>query len=672
MLLAVWHVTQGIWLSHGGAWPGDLGDGRFNQFVMEHGYQSIRGVYAWDSPGQFYPTVHTLGYSDTHAGTLPLYAALRWLGYSMDHAWQGWFMLVAALNFIACVRLFGAWRIARVLRGPLAFAAVGAVTMMWFAGTHMQMLPVFAALLGWDQLVRWTNDRAPWRLIAATGWLIWQFCAGPYAAFFAVILILPVGLLWAWPGSSGQRTVEKAKAGGLRPWIWTLIPAALAAIVGAMVGRIYLGSVQAGAGRPLNEVIDLAPRLQSWFGAAPVSVLYGRWLLPAPNASLSEHALFAGFLPWLVLPVAAVLAWRWRRTELGRWLLALAGGVLAVAVFFTCWGGAGTGLWIALSRQFPALCAFRATGRVVGLLHVAQIALIGLVLTAWLARAKTLRARLLPAALAGLTVFEGLAFHQPVVVAAEAKARAVAVAEAWQRAGDRPVLAYAPGYTNQPEVWLNLDAWGAALRLGRKTLNGYSGGGPASHTTFLWNLTAGNARALMRTTVVPENEVSLVETVGPVAERAMGLQRQARRNLAYLEGFDLQPVNWDLAYPVEMFQLEGQPMYQFTPPAEVRFDLPDAADRIDYRQALRPGAYTDTGHSDGVGVTWVVRQRDGTETAVWHEYFNPRDQPKDRGIVDRQLQLLPGRGRVLILRVDVGPAGNPAWDWPVFGRLRAR
>ena len=113
-------------------------------------------------------------------------------------------------------------------------------------------------------------------------------------------------------------------------------------------------------------------------------------------------------------------------------------------------------------------------------------------------------------------------------------------------------------------------------------------------------------------------------------------------------------------------------MYQFTPPAEVRFQLPAAARHIDYQQALRPGAYTGDGHSDGVGITWSVRQGDGTETILWREHFNPRDRPEHRGVVERAFDVPVGPDRVLILRTDPGPANSSPWDWPVFGQLRWR
>ena len=67
------HLTQAIWFTGFAALPAGLDDGRFNHLLLEHGYQSLLGFYDWLSPGQFYPATQTLGMSDTHLGTLPLY-----------------------------------------------------------------------------------------------------------------------------------------------------------------------------------------------------------------------------------------------------------------------------------------------------------------------------------------------------------------------------------------------------------------------------------------------------------------------------------------------------------------------------------------------------------------------------------------------------------------------
>ena len=110
-------------------------------------------------------------------------------------------------------------------------------------------------------------------------------------------------------------------------------------------------------------------------------------------------------------------------------------------------------------------------------------------------------------------------------------------------AGDRPVLAYAPGNTSQRVFLVQLDAWSAALRLHRVTINGYSGGMPASHERFFWRPTAENARQLLAAWAIPAGDVSLVETLdrpsGPVPATGKLL---TRLNLT-LDRFDAIELN---------------------------------------------------------------------------------------------------------------------------------
>lgn len=664
--LAVVHVTQALWLSGFKAYPGDLGDGRFNQLVLEHGYKSWKGVYEWKSPGQFYPQPGTLSFSDTHAGTLPIYITLRWLSISREEAWQLWFVIVAALNVYAAFRFFRALNLAAPLRGPLVFASAGSVTMAWLTGTHMQMLPIFPALLAWEQLLRWRDDRTWWRMAAALGWLAWQFAAGPYSAFFAVVIAAAVSLAFAMvrppPNATAHlppQRVDRIFAGGV------LLAGALLALAAA---RIHLDGLHAGHSRPMNELIELAPTWASWFTASPMHLFYpAGW--PGNAANLVENAWLAGFLPWLLLMVVALEAYRLRKTARVRWALTLALGVFITLVFFTKWPGTDFSPWLWLAEHVEPLRAFRSSGRAAGLLQFVLIGGAGALLTQWWSVARKPAASVACVALACLIAVETLGHHQPFTRVAVARARTAAMVEAWERNGDRPVLAFAPGFSNQQEAWMQLDAWSAALAKHRVTINGYSGGIAGSHVQFIWKPTARNARSFIGTAGIPEENVSIVEEWSEEAEARLGFVRFPERPLSRLEGFELQPTGWDLFAPLATFQIEGRTMHQFTPPGEVRFALPAGVSRLSVDLAMREGSYDRGGGSDGVGLSWIMRSGN-SETIVATEYIDPAAQPEHRGILRREFPLPAGDSRLLILRIDAGPAASNAWDWPVFGNLR--
>jgi hypothetical protein len=671
-VLAVLHVTQSIWLSGGRAYPGDLGDGRFNQLLLEHGYQAIRGLNTWNSPAQFYPVQDTLAYSDTHAGTLPIYAALRCFSISSLEAWQLWFVVVTALNAVAAFRLFRALGVGVWLRGPVVFASVGSTTMVWLAGTHMQMLPIFPALFAWEQAILWCGDRRPWRPVSALGWLAWQFAASPYSAFFAGVVAGWTGLAWWLLRLRGRNRPEPPPDDEAKlSWVKDLVVFLAGTGLAALVLSIYLPAVHAGHTRPMAEIVDLAPELASWFTASPANFFYpAGW--PGEQRNLIEHAWFPGFIPMILLATLLVVGWSQRRTHLGSWALALGLGTVATVLFFTKWDADGHGLWVWLAAHLAPLRAFRASGRVAGLLQFALIGAGGLLLTHWLESSRHRVGAFACVGVACLLALENLSHHQPSTLIATSRARTDALVAAWKRAGDRPILAFAPGFSNQCDAWMQLDAWSAALSLHRVTINGYSSGVPESHVLFFWRPSADNVRALLADTGIPEANVSIVESLGADAERRLHFTRLVERPLVGLEDFDLQPIGWTLFAPLERFEVNGRTMYQFTPPAEVRFSLPATATRIGLDVRMREGSYDGLGHSDGVGLTWVMRTQSGAERQLRNEMINPRDRIEDRGTLRREVILPPGDGRILVLRIDPGPRGDNAWDWPLFGSLRMK
>lgn len=665
-IAALLHVTQVIWTSGGREAPGDLGDGRFNQLILEHGYQSLRGVYDWISPSQFFPQKGTLTYSDTHGGTLPIYAALRAGGFSMENALQSWFVVVAALNIFAGTRLFAALGISPAIRGPLVFAATASAVWVWLAGVHMQMLPFFPALFMWTQGVLWLRDRHSVRLLAAAGWFAWQFAAAPYVTFFAGVITAAVAVVFA-PAYFFARPREiLPPPGAPAP---SKIAAGLIAVAGGTLAfasaRIYLRSAEMGVTRAMNELITLAPIPTQWFVAPPVH----RWW-PTGPATLLDNEWLAGFLPFILLPVALVLGWKRRREPDGIWILALGLGAVATMAFFTKWTADGASAWLLVAEHVPSLRAFRACGRIAPLLVIAIVAAGGLLLTHWQSLATRRGIRWIPGAIAVLIAVESLAHNQPGMDLAVAKFRADAVIAAWRQAGDRPVLAYAFGYVNQPPPWQHLDAWSAALRLKRSTLNGYTGGVPSSVWSFYWNPTVENARATLAQNKLNPAEVSIVENLAAADAAKIGLARVAHLPVSFLDGFQLQPSAWTLFGPLERFEVNGAVMYQFTPPSTVEFELPDHVTSLEFNQAMRAGSYNGAGHSDGVGVTWSIRSQGEKENVLAREFLDPGSHPEQRGILHRKIALPPAAKRVLILRTDVGEKADGRWDWPLFSEFK--
>ena len=295
--------------------------------------------------------------------------------------------------------------------------------------------------------------------------------------------------------------------------------------------------------------------------------------------------------------------------------------------------------------------------------------MVGLLLTRWYVTGSR-TARIACVVAAAAVALENLAHHQPATPRDVARERMQAAIDAWHRTGDRPILAFAPGYTNEDSALANLDAWSAALQLNRVTVNGYSGGVPGPSVNFCWNPTPAVARSLIASLGLDPTRVSIVTGWTAEEERRLGIERHDERPVVALDGFALQPFRWTLFAWVESYAQDGKRMYQFTPPAEGRLHVPDSSRTVAYDVVMRHGSYDLGGHSDGVGITWLV-QHGGDETIVEQWLLNPRDDPEQRPLQHRHFTLPAGSNRVLILRTDPGPRGDTAWDWPLFSGLKA-
>jgi len=662
IVVGVIHLTQAIWLSGGASLPGGLGDGRFNNLVLEHGYQSVRGDYNWSSPGQFHPVQHTLGMSDSHVGTLPIYALARAVGFSTERAMQFWFILISCLNLVLAAKLLRELKLTESLVGPIAFAAFAGVPWVWMTGTHAQLLPIFPALWGLIHLNRFATGRNPRELLIVAAAFLGQFAAGPYLAFFTVFAAGVATLI-----ATASRIMPRLSAAphpiAISNWMFACVGAGF----GAINLWVYSRAVNSGMGRPMQEVIDLSPTWASWLSASPAHTWWPTGL-PGGSPEFSEHVLFSGLLP--ILLSIGVLIWglRNRHQSAGALALILSSTAWALILITVRWPG-GFSLWVELAEKIEPLRAFRAIGRIHILTHALMLGGIGFAFTA-LIRSGSRGLSQTAGVLLAVTILEGIGSRQPAYTVHEAQSRRDALVHAWALAGDKPVLAFAPGYTNQPDPHIQLDAWSAALSTGRHTINGYTGGAPLSHLRFIWNPSAEQANALIDSLDVPASEVSVVSRYADEVADSLGIEYRDQRALAHLEGFDLQPISWQLFTPLETFRIDEKVYYQFTPPCTVTFRIPNTVSSIRLQTGMRSGAFTGDNDSDGYRFTVRIVDASATVLSEESEMINPRDHADQRGLLARSYTLPRGDSRQLVLEFGSGPANSNAWDWPLLGELK--
>ncbi len=671
VIAAILHVTQGIWLSGWSDYLGDGVDGRLNNLQLEHGYQSLLGNYAFVSPGQFAPVEGTIAFSDMHLGTLPLYIIGRFIGLSVEGAFQFWTVGVAALNSLAMLLLIRALRAPWPLVGPLVLLGSAPASLVAFAGAHIQVLPFFAFPLAVMQLARFIQDWKLCRLFYAIGfWALLHLCS-PYLGFFGTVsisLIIGVGLVvfrnevaanarWSWATLKGG-------------WSGILFASGMGLAMGWMYW-IYLFQIQENGARSWEEAVMLAPHWKQWGMAPGGHWLYGDLFSWGVSVNPSEHSLFTGLTPWLAVLASLVLVICYRSENRIRWLSCCTFAAIGSILFFTRWDNDGAGIFLWLARHFDGLTAFRASSRSIVIIHVLQaLTLCGLLSFLYQRnRSRTVRWPVL--AIAIFAAFEGLSFKQRSTSKELVSARRDGVAEEWIRKGGHPLLVFAPGAYNQSPQAAHLDAWAAAMKLGLKTVNGYSGSYPQLHTLFLADPSTEKAKILVGALELKKEEYSLVTFWGQ-HEAQLGIQKYDTQPVRYLKGFDIQPLSWELSFPIETHSVDDVVMHQFAPIMSARFPIPEGVGSVEILVALRRGAYGPSSNSDGVGIEWSLDSGDGISVVLKSMHFNPRDNPEHRGLFPLSFELPQIARGELRLDVDGGPKADTAWDWFLIGQLKVK
>ncbi len=83
---------------------------------------------------------------------------------------------------------------------------------------------------------------------------------------------------------------------------------------------------------------------------------------------------------------------------------------------------------------------------------------------------------------------------------------------------------------------------------------------------------------------------------------------------------------------------------------------------------MRPGAFDGANDSDGYHLRDLVTSENGDITTEFSEMINPRDNPRQRGWLERTIAIPPqDSASTLRLEFGAGSANSNAWDWPLLG-----
>jgi hypothetical protein len=460
--------------------PGDLGDARLVNYLLEHSFLWATGrsdhAELWNLP-MFYPRQNIFAYSETLLGAAPFYWFWRTLSIAPETSFQLWMLTMAALDFLAAFLL-----LRRGLRLGTLAAGAGAF-LFAFGGAraihlqHAQLLPHFFTLLAVYALLAVARSPggapSPGGVLAAALAIVAQLYASFYLGWFLLLGLALLALVALARRPTREDLFRLARLNG-RGLLVAGVVSLLA--LSPLLVHYSRAAAELPGRHPWDPTFHMVPNLASWVTLGPRSWLYGwmedprLWAL-LRRAGPPEVSIGMGLLTSLC---AALGLWQAARTR--PWMAAVLGATVLL-LLLTLRLPRGVTAWRLLWLYLPSATAMRAVFRI-GVFALLPAAL-GL---AWFL--ETRRHGWVAVLLAGLCIAEqGTTMVTYSKRAAQQRADWIA-----ERVGPGCraffFIADRQGDAAQPSLFYHVDAMAAQARRGVPTINGYSSQIPPGYDLY--------------------------------------------------------------------------------------------------------------------------------------------------------------------------------------------
>ncbi len=327
LLLLLWGMYQvpfavmGLSLS---AIPGDLGDTRFNIYILEHCFQYLTGkTPSWMNMPMMYPEKNTLALSDHLLGNQLLYTPLRLMGINKYSAFQYLIIAVFLFNYLS------SWYVLHFkFKYSIIASAVGAYMFTFsfnvlFRLNHFQLIPRIAIpfALYFISCFFWSGSFFDFR--KAFAWIVFQFYFNTYTAFFTLLFLIIAFFFTV--KKNNYRLIKFNKSATIKFAISILF---LIVALHPYLIDIYNNDSR----RTWSEVFPSIPSIYSYFMCF-VGSIHFNWLNDLrdyPN-SFWGNFLFTGIIPYLAIIVSVFFAIRLKERSKTNALLIL----LLISFLFT-------------------------------------------------------------------------------------------------------------------------------------------------------------------------------------------------------------------------------------------------------------------------------------------------------------------------------------------------
>jgi len=280
--------------------PGDMGDSRFNMYVLEHGFKFMSGEVKeyWNAPF-LYPYTHTIALSDNLLGTLPVYGLFRMLHCDRELAFQFWFISLFVLNFIFCYLALKKWTSHTILSSVGAYIFAFSIIVLGNIN-HIQTFPRFITpfVIYWFWMYLSTKENR-YFMFTMLG-LTFQFYCAMYLGFFLsfILLFFVLAYLFVYKDFALFTQFRNVRKIGSHLLMLLLTVVLLYPLI-----QPYVEISRQFGYREFAEVFSYLPTWRSYFSSTPEPVLWNflTWHIRPTMNNWWEQFLFPGALPWLAI-----------------------------------------------------------------------------------------------------------------------------------------------------------------------------------------------------------------------------------------------------------------------------------------------------------------------------------------------------------------------------------
>jgi len=192
LLLGLYFIAMNITGKSFTELPGDLGDSRFTNYLLEHSHQYFKGQVTnfWDA-GFMVPESNIVTYSENMVGSAPFYSMFRIAGYDRETSFQAWFLVIIILNYTFCY-----FFLKKLFKNPYA-AVLGAMVFAFSMALqsqmgHPQTFPRFSIPLAFWMGILFLEKMKPLYFFLALFFVVYTLYCCIYTG---LMLAVPVGLL---------------------------------------------------------------------------------------------------------------------------------------------------------------------------------------------------------------------------------------------------------------------------------------------------------------------------------------------------------------------------------------------------------------------------------------------------------------------------------------------